>query len=232
MTTTTTTERSLFARVAEALRGFGPTGAIMFAIIIAAALFVDTVIAAVLILLWALASRTPLRELGFVKPESWARTIALGILLGIAFKLIMKAVVMPLFDAPAVNTAFQRIQTAGPEELAFLLAYVIIGAGFSEELMYRGYLYERFGKAAGDGILARMFIVLFTSAFFGALHYYPQGVPGAINAAFSGLVLGTIFMLNGKRIWLLVVMHAVYDITAFAIIYFRWEEAVAHAIFK
>jgi uncharacterized protein len=130
-----------------------------------------------------------------------------------------------------VNAAFQRIQTAAPEELAFLLAYVIIGAGFSEELMYRGYLFERIGKITGDGLVARAFIVLITSAFFGALHFYPQGIPGAINAAFTGLVLGTIFFLNGKRIWFLVVAHAAYDIAAFAIIYFRWEEEVAHAFF-
>jgi uncharacterized protein len=232
MTTTATPERSFFTRVAEALRGFGPTGVIMIAVIIAAAVFVDTVIAAVLILLWALASRTPFRELGLVKPQSWLNTIVLGIIFGIAFKLVMKAVVMPLFDAPAVNAAFQRIQTAAPEELAFLLAYVIIGAGFAEELMYRGYLFERFGKVTGDGFLARVFIVLLTSAFFGALHFYPQGLPGVINAAFTGLVMGTIFYLNGRQLWFLVVAHAAYDVAAFAIIYFRWEEAVAHAIFK
>jgi membrane protease YdiL (CAAX protease family) len=98
--------------------------------------------------------------------------------------------------------------------------------------MYRGYLFERFGKAAGDGWPARVFILLFTSAFFGLLHFYPQGLPGAINAGFTGLVMGAIFLLNGKRIWFLVVAHAAYDLTALAIIYFDWEEAVAHAIFK
>jgi membrane protease YdiL (CAAX protease family) len=229
--TITTSEPSVFARVAAALRGTGPTGAIVFAAVVAAAVFVDTVIAAVLILIWALASRTPFRELGFVKPDSWVRTIALGVVLGILFKLVMKAVVMPLFGAPAVNLAFQRIQTAGPEELAFLAGYIIVGAGFSEELMYRGYLFERFRKAVGDGWPARIFIVLFCAAFFGALHFYPQGIHGVINAAFSGLILGTIFMLNGRKIWLLVVTHAAYDLTAFAIIYFHWEEAVAHAFF-
>ena len=33
------------------------------------------------------------------------------------------------------------------------------------------------------------------------------------------------------RLWLLVVIHAVYDLTAIAIIYFHLETAVAHAFF-
>lgn len=229
--TVTTTEPSVFARAAAALRGMGPPGLIVFAAIIVAAVFVDTVVAAVLILIWALASRTPFRELGLVKPESWLRTIAWGIVAGIALKLITKAVVMPLFGAPAVNLAFQRIQTAGPEELAFLAGYIIVGAGFSEELMYRGYLFERLRKVLGDGWPARIFIVLVCAAFFGALHFWPQGIHGVINAAISGLVTGTIFMLNGRKLWFLVVLHAVYDLTAFAIIYFRWEEAIARVLF-
>ena len=46
----------------------------------------------------------------------------------------------------------------------------------------------------------------------------------------TGLVFGTIFAITG-RIWLLMVAHAAFDLTALAIIY--WDRArVAHVIFN
>lgn len=66
-----------------------------------------TIIAALLVLAWARLSRTPLRDLGFVAPKNWLAMIVLGGVFGIAFKLLMKAVVMPLLGAPAHNPAYQ-----------------------------------------------------------------------------------------------------------------------------
>lgn len=231
MTTAVIGTPSLWARIAAALRGFGPTGAIVFAAVIIAATFVETPVAALIVIVWALASRTRFRELGMVKPESWLAVIAGGVVAGIVLKLAMKAVLMPLLGAPAINTAFHDIQTAPAGRLAFLIGYVIIGAGFCEELVFRGYMFERFRAAGGDGWPMRVFTLLFCAAFFGALHFYPQGFYGALNAFFSGLITGTIFILNGRKLWFLVFMHAAYDLAAIAIIYFGLENAVAHSIF-
>ena len=38
-------------------------------------------------------------RIGYVRPKSWVRTIAVGIVFGIAFKFLMKAIVMPLLGA-------------------------------------------------------------------------------------------------------------------------------------
>ena len=61
---------------------------------------------AVLVLVWAHLSRTPWREIGFARPKSWLRTLAAGIAVGIALKLLMKSVVMPLLGADPVNHAY------------------------------------------------------------------------------------------------------------------------------
>jgi len=45
-----------------------------------------------LVLVWARWSRTPWRDIGYVRPRSWIRTLALGIVFGSAFKLLMKAI--------------------------------------------------------------------------------------------------------------------------------------------
>jgi hypothetical protein len=53
-------------------------------------------VGALLVLLWVSRSRTPWREIGYVRPKSWIGTLVVGIALGIALKFLMKAIVMPL----------------------------------------------------------------------------------------------------------------------------------------
>ena len=104
MTTVTEAVPSIWSRIAAALRGFGPMGALVFAAVVVAATFVETPIAALIVIVWALASRTPFGDLGLVKPANWVVTIAGGLVTGIVLKLAMKAVLMPLLGAPAINT--------------------------------------------------------------------------------------------------------------------------------
>ena len=92
-------------RLARALRGFGAVGLFAIALILSGnLLFIP--LSALLALAWAWASATPWRELGFVRPRSWIASIVLGIAFGALFKLAMKAIVMPLLGAPAVNARY------------------------------------------------------------------------------------------------------------------------------
>ncbi len=74
-------------------------------------------------------------------------------------------------------------------------------------------------------------IVLITFAWFGLEHYSLQGLPGVQQATMVGLVFGTIFAITG-RIFMLMIAHAAFDVTAVALIYWGLESAVAHSIFK
>jgi hypothetical protein len=86
-------------RFAAHLRGFGPLG-ILAILIILGGNFVIAPLSAVLVLIWTRISNTPWREIGYVRPRSWIKTILIGIIFGVAFKFVMKAAVMPLFGAP------------------------------------------------------------------------------------------------------------------------------------
>ena len=108
---------------------------------------------------------------------------------------------------------------------------MIVVAGFGEETLFRGYLFERLGKLLGAGTLPKVIIVLITSGWFALLHYSDQGLPGAEQAAITGLVFGTIFAVTG-RIFILMVAHAAFDLTAVAIIYWNVESEIAHLLFK
>lgn len=213
----------------HALRGFGPLGILAIFVILAGNLLLVP-LSALLVLLWARLSETPWRELGFVRPASWPRTVAIGLALGVALKLLMKAVVMPLLGAPAINPAYHYL-VGNTAALPVALFLVIVGAGFGEETVYRGFLFERLGKAFRPGVWSKVMTVGLTSLFFGLAHYPEQGAAGAEQATLTGLVFGAIFALTGE-IWRLMIAHAAFDVTAVAIIYWDLEAEVAGWLFK
>jgi len=184
----------------------------------------------ILALLWVRWSRTPWQEIGFVRPRSWSRDLGVGIAFGIAFKLLMKAIVMPLFGAPPINPAYHYL-TGNPAALPGAVYLLIAGGGFGEEVVFRGFLFERFGKLLGSGANAKTGIVLLTAGLFALLHYADQGLPGVEQAAITGLAFGSIFAVTG-RIWIPMFAHAAFDLTALALIYWNLEYAVAQLIFR
>ena len=214
--------------VAAGLRGFGPLGILAILIIVLASVFKP--LSGILVLLWAWRSHTPWREIRYVRPKNWLGTLAVGIVFGCAFKLLMKAIVMPLLGAPAINPACHYL-TGNGAALPGVVVTMIVGAGFAEETVYRGFLFERLGKLFGTGTGARVSIVLLTSALFAFGHYSNLGLPGVEQAMITGLVFGTIFAITG-RIWMVMCAHAAFDLAAVAIIYWNLEAAVARLVFK
>jgi membrane protease YdiL (CAAX protease family) len=215
--------------VAQRLRGFGPVGVLAVLIVLAGNLLVIPLSAA-LVLVWAHVAETPWRSLGFAAPRSWARVVALGIPLGVAFKLGMKAIVMPLLGAPAINARYHYI-AGNAAALPGVLFAVIVGAGIGEEIVFRGFLFERLRSLFGAGRATLVAVVLFTSGLFALAHYADQGLPGVQQAAVTGLVFGTIYGVTGQ-LWLPMAVHIAFDVTAVALIFWNWESAVAHFVFR
>ena len=215
---------------AAALRGFGPIGILALLAIIAVGAVAGPLFAAILVLFWVSASRTPWRDIGYVRPRSWIATVAIGVVFGVVFKLVMKAIVMPLLGAPEINQAYRFI-TGNPAAIPGMLFSVIVGAGFGEETLWRGYLFERLRRLIGSNIGAQVAIVGVTAVMFGAVHYPDQGLAGAQQATIVGLVYGSIFAVTG-RLFMLMIAHAAFDVTAVAIIYWDLETTVARLIFR
>jgi len=165
-----------------------------------------------------------------VRPRSWIGSLAVGILFGVAFKFVMKAIVMPLLGADPINHAYHYL-AGNRAALPAAIWTMIVIAGFGEETVFRGYLFERFGKLFGSTVWAKTLTVLLTAILFGLGHYANQGLPGVEQASITGLVFGTIFAITG-RIWMLMCAHAGYDLTALAMIYWDLESNVAHLVFK
>jgi membrane protease YdiL (CAAX protease family) len=184
---------------------------------------------ALLVFAWARLSHTPLRALGFVRTKHWFGTLTGGVAFGIALKLLMKALVMPVLAAEPVNHTYHFL--TGNTAMLPAAVWAMLVAGFGEETVFRGYLFERSARIFGCSAAARAGTVLLTSALFGAVHYADQGLTGAEQGAITGLVFGTIFATTG-RIYFPICAHAAFDLTALAIIYWDLESKVAHLVFR
>ena len=187
-------------------------------------------LSALLVLLWARLSGTPLADLGFRRPTSWLRTILLGTVAGITLKFLLKAIVMPLLGAPAVNETYQFLRT-NSAALPGTLYAIVIGAGFGEETLFRGFLFERLRTLVGKQARATVIIVVITSALFGLAHYPDQGWPGVQQAVIMGLVFGTMYATT-RSLSLSMITHIVFDLTALWMIYNGLEASIAGAVFK
>jgi membrane protease YdiL (CAAX protease family) len=103
----------------------------------------------------------------------------------VALKFAMKSIVMPLLGAPPVSGPFHYL-AHNPVEIPSALYLMIIGAGFGEEMLFRGWAFERFRKLIGDSPWVKALAVVITSAWFGWSRYGFQGAMGVQNATWSG----------------------------------------------
>lgn len=215
--------------LADRLRGFGPLGVIAI-LVIAAGTLLTPFLGAMLVLGWAWRSHTPWREIGYARPKSWIGSLAIGIAFGCALKLLLKSVVMPLLGGSPINPTYHYL-VGNTAALPGILLAMIVVAGFGEETVYRGYLFERLGKLLGTGVAAKILIVMLVAGLFALVHYPEQGLAGVEQAVITGLTFGSIFAVTG-RLWMVMVAHVMYDLTSVAIIYFDLEYDVAHLVFK
>jgi membrane protease YdiL (CAAX protease family) len=216
------------------LRGFGIIGILsILLILLGGNLFIGSIVfiplGGLFVLVWTLRSKTPWSDLGYIRPKSWIGTIVVGLAFGFGLKLFMKTIVMPLLGANAVNPTYHFL-SGNKSMLPAALLFMVV-AGLSEETVFRGFLFERSGKLLRPNFWSKTLIVLITAGLFGLGHLTDQGLVGFEQATIVGLIYGMIYAKTGK-IWMLIIAHAAFDITAVAIIYWKLEPGVAHFFFK
>ena len=92
-------------------------------------------------------------------------------------------------------------------------------AGFGEEIIWRGFVMTRVAGLLGKGRRAWVASLLITSIAFGLLHFY-QGASGVVMTGTTGLLLGTLFLLSGRNLWLPIITHGMLNTISFLSIYF------------
>lgn len=90
----------------------------------------------------------------------------------------------------------------------WLLVSWVIG-GFTEELLFRGFLLLRFEKLLGRLSFSVGLAIIIQALIFGQLHMYYQGIEGFIVGSFFAATSALIFVLCGRRLWPLIISHGI-----------------------
>jgi membrane protease YdiL (CAAX protease family) len=160
----------------------------------------------VVLALWA-SGRIPAASLGLVAPRSWAWNVA-------AFVVVVGALVWSgLQLRPKAAKIRERVKGGVgaliPEsnQERFWFGWVSVGAGISEELLFRGFLLYYFSMFVPQMNTTER--VLLASLCFGLGHLY-QGWKGVVGTGIVGLVVAGLYLMTGSLL-LPVLIHAALD---------------------
>ncbi len=171
-----------------------------------------------LVLFW---ERRPLGSIGLVRPTPDAlRTGA---------ALTVPLLILAVAAGAIVQAAGQPIETGTQETLVMGLPlwvqlFAAISAGFTEEVLFRGYPIERIGELTGRRWVGGVLPVI----IFGALHAPFWGVGHALVAGLTGLWLTLIYLWR-RNLWIAITAHALVDTLAFVATDFAARAGVTNA---
>ncbi|MBT8258516.1 MAG: CPBP family intramembrane metalloprotease, partial [Bacteroidia bacterium] len=94
--------------------------------------------------------------------------------------------------------------------LILVLAGVYVVSSFGEEVIYRGFLINRFSEFGKDSKTIRIIAVILSAVIFGFVHY-SWGPMGIVQTFFMGLALGLCYIYMKKRLWIMILAHAYMD---------------------
>ncbi len=112
-------------------------------------------------------------------------------------------------DAPVDVSKFSVLHQNVPMLIVSLIS-IWITAAFFEEVVYRGFLLGRLLDIAGAGFGAAVLLSFIHAVLFGLLHLY-QGPLGVITTGIVGFVFGIFFVLQGRNLWALILVHGLID---------------------
>jgi len=171
-------------------------------------------VALVCALIWFRGER--LADIGLKRPQSWPRTMGIGVLLaGIFFIAIY------LSEKAGFHRELSRFNSLqGNVTLTLtMIFYVLVGAGFYEEFMYRGFLMQTLAMFFGGSRAAWWVALVIQSLLFGASHAY-QNPLGMLITGTIGFFLGLLVLLTGRNLWAAIIGHGVFDASRTILFYF------------
>ena len=161
--------------------------------------------------------RERLADIGLKRPKSWPRAFLIGILIAaIVFAGIY------LSEKAGFHRDLSRFSALkGNAELtAYAVVYVLIGAGFYEEFMFRGFLMQGLAMCLGGTRGAWGAALIIQGLLFGVSHSY-QNPLGMLITGTLGCLLGLVVILSGRNLWIAIIAHGLFDASRSVLFYFQ-----------
>jgi membrane protease YdiL (CAAX protease family) len=161
---------------------------------------------------------------GLTRPSSWRRTWVLALVAAVVLQVGSEFLIEPL--AQQIWHQPEQVSSLLSSGMTTKKALLTLGiiwtfAAFGEELGYRGYLLTRIADLGNRSTLAYVIAMVCVAVLFGFGHYY-KGPAGVLDSTYSGLVLGTLFLVSGRNLWAPILAHGLSDTYAVVLVYMGW----------
>lgn len=158
------------------------------------------------------------RDMGLQPVDNWQKTIVIALVIATAHQLFSTFLLIPFLErvtGQSINLALvEQIQgNMGMWAVSLVIAWVL--AAFGEEMVYRGYLLNRFADLLQPQPTGWLFGFTVSVLLFAWGHQY-QGSVGLVDNIVSGTIWGGLYLYAGRRnLWLPILAHGFYDTLAF-----------------
>jgi membrane protease YdiL (CAAX protease family) len=142
--------------------------------------------------------------------HSWWRDILIGIAAGAFLAVAFDHVIDPLIKdwiGPIKLDDFSNVRGNLPNFL-ILLALGLVYGGIAEETVFRGFVIGWGSSLFGNR--AAWPLAILSSIVFGVAHAY-QGIGGMVSTGLTGLAFAAIYVLNGRRLLMPMLVHMTLD---------------------
>ena len=163
------------------------------------------------------------REIGLARPDSWRKTILLGLGAFVVTTLAYLAIQMIVQNLPGLEIAPADKSSHNPiyGNLPLLILYLVAAwttIGFGEEMLFRGFLLN---SLAGffRHTTARWALALIGSSLIFGLAHLSWGIAGIIETTIMGLVLGFIYLRTGHNLWVTIIAHGLMNTIGFVLVF-------------
>lgn len=162
------------------------------------------------------------RDVGLRRSKAWWKVVLQAVLAALLIAIVVNLVTAPLVHrlvgSSVNNSRFENIRGNFVALMGWLaVAWTL--AAFGEEMIFRGYLMNRVADIVGRTRTGWVISLLLSSLIFGLGHGY-QGVAGVIDTATIGLLLGTVYLVSKRNLWVNIICHGVIDSISLIALYF------------
>lgn len=162
------------------------------------------------------------RDVGLYAPENWRKTILLAIIIATVHQLFSTFLLIPWLEQitrqPIDLSIVEQIKgNLGMLGLSLVVAWLL--AAFGEEMVYRGYILNRFSDLLNPSPFRWIFGYIVSALLFVWVHQY-QGLVGVLDSFVSVTILSILYFYSGRNLWLPIFAHGFYDTIAFIFAYF------------
>ena len=164
------------------------------------------------------------KDVGLKRPEpnwSFTKILFVGVLVGIGMEALELFATQPLLTkllnkGPNLHELQSLVGSWKILVLALVLTWTL--AAFGEEMVWRGYLMNRFADLFGRSPSGWIASAILISLLFGFAHF-PQGPTGIIENVIDGAILAGVYFATGRNLWAPIIAHGIQDTVDVLLIY-------------